>query len=230
MAVTHSQTAGNKRPTHETTTNHRYSLRSIPAAATRPSERRAAARNATAPPSTLPLKKGNVAKEKAFPFPRLPPELRNRIYSLVVIRPWKVAVRLPLGISAHLPPPLTQVCQQIRLECLPIFYGCNKFFYDTTLLRARAARSTRRACPTHPTLTKRPLPPRTSWFESIGSASCRMLRNLQVVMEDRYEREGQMKELVEILELEGVRVVRRSFANCIVLDIKIPDVTTIGLP
>jgi len=80
-------------------------------------------------------------------FGRLPGELRNRIYELVVVKPFPI--RLPRKINhsykatwyedarlagaSHLPafgvPTFAQINRQFRHECLSIFYGKNTFVF-----------------------------------------------------------------------------------------------------
>ncbi|TKA81415.1 hypothetical protein B0A49_00654, partial [Cryomyces minteri] len=99
-----------------------------------------------------------VAKKAQFPFLKLPPELRNRIYKLVLIRRWPIIADIWFMVVD--PPALTQVCQQLRRETLPIFYGANKFAGDVigdqnSLLL---------------------------WFRSIGHENCRLIRQLQILV------------------------------------------------
>ncbi|KAK5009942.1 hypothetical protein BJ546DRAFT_1129308 [Cryomyces antarcticus] len=99
-----------------------------------------------------------VAKKARFSFLKLPPELRNRIYKLVLIRRWPIIADVWFMV-VH-PPALTQVCQQLRRETLPIFYGANKFIGDvigdqTSLLL---------------------------WFRGIGHENCRLIRQLQILV------------------------------------------------
>lgn len=67
-------------------------------------------------------------------FLRLPAELRNSIYELVVV--WEAPIRVKaLGTPdspSHVPtlvvqPELARTCRAIRREVLPIFYGMNNF-------------------------------------------------------------------------------------------------------
>ena len=52
----------------------------------------------------------------------LPPELRNAIYKLVLIRPEPVQGKEPLATAA-----LLHTCRQIRSEAEQIFFACNEF-------------------------------------------------------------------------------------------------------
>ncbi|KAK4574877.1 hypothetical protein LTR86_001719 [Recurvomyces mirabilis] len=56
----------------------------------------------------------------------LPPELRNRIYELV-LPVGQVIDILPAYNEAHQSPPITCVNRQLRRETLPIYYGNNTF-------------------------------------------------------------------------------------------------------
>ena len=67
----------------------------------------------------------------------LPAELRNRIFSLAVVRDDPIALtRLtPRGIrtrttSVPAPPSIARVCRQARNEVIPIYYGGNTFWLD----------------------------------------------------------------------------------------------------
>jgi hypothetical protein len=84
-------------------------------------------------------------------FLKLPPELRNRIYELVLVEEKPIQIStwaqsqkpcrpswcdlmhtLDGQLIAHLrEPSVLEVCKQIRTEGLPIFYGQNVFFGDT---------------------------------------------------------------------------------------------------
>lgn len=59
------------------------------------------------------------------PLLRLPPELRNWIYELVVVE--KDAIRIENTSVRALPPGLTHTCRQLRVEASPIHYGQNIF-------------------------------------------------------------------------------------------------------
>ena len=67
----------------------------------------------------------------------LPAEIRNRIFSLAVVRDEPIALtRLtPRGIrtrttSVPAPPSIARVCRQARNEVIPIYYGGNTFWLD----------------------------------------------------------------------------------------------------
>ena len=64
----------------------------------------------------------------------LPPELRNIIYNHVLLSANLSHVlnlvptpHNPSSTATWAPPPLCRVCTQLRLETLPIFYGCHTF-------------------------------------------------------------------------------------------------------
>ena len=59
-------------------------------------------------------------------FLKLPAEIRNQIYRLVLLSHQK----LKIGTDDALQPDLTKVCRQIRCETLSIFYGNNEFVFD----------------------------------------------------------------------------------------------------
>ncbi|KAK3640924.1 hypothetical protein LTR56_011574 [Elasticomyces elasticus] len=54
----------------------------------------------------------------------LPAELRIRIYELAVVEPSSVVACYPKRVKQ---PALSATCQQIRRECLSVFYGDNTF-------------------------------------------------------------------------------------------------------
>lgn len=62
----------------------------------------------------------------------LPPELRNRIYNLVLVQNGTISVHLPKPDISRLEkvvkqPALLKVCKTVREEALPVFYGANRF-------------------------------------------------------------------------------------------------------
>lgn len=68
------------------------------------------------------------------PLFKLPAELRNAIWELVVAEDQPLHVEPPLtyrldraDVGTVLQPPLTKTCRAIRTEALPIFYSANKF-------------------------------------------------------------------------------------------------------
>jgi hypothetical protein len=75
--------------------------------------------------------------ETSFPFLKLPAEIRNKIYQLVVvssspITPLKSGRKRVLGLDIydnlhHVQPSFTKVSRQIRLEALPLYYSKNVF-------------------------------------------------------------------------------------------------------
>jgi hypothetical protein len=74
-------------------------------------------------------------EDQPCPLLRLPPELRNRIFEPLLIRPYSIV------ISAHTqrnspsdkmhkslaPPAITRTCRKLREETLPVHYGANTF-------------------------------------------------------------------------------------------------------
>ncbi|CAK1366566.1 unnamed protein product [Cercospora beticola] len=65
------------------------------------------------------------------PPEKLPAELRNEIYRLVVSadKPLTVCAQSP-GYHKAIQPPITRVCRQIRDESLGVFYHCNDFVFE----------------------------------------------------------------------------------------------------
>nr|POE74363.1 hypothetical protein CFP56_67714 [Quercus suber] len=61
----------------------------------------------------------------------LPPELRNYIYELTLLRRPIAAVTMNGTAQERHPPPLLQTCAQIREEGSPIYYQSNHFSLDT---------------------------------------------------------------------------------------------------
>lgn len=55
---------------------------------------------------------------KAFPFLKMPPELRHQVYELVLLRPNKVSIKRRLKC---IPGPLTRTSRLVRSESIPIF-------------------------------------------------------------------------------------------------------------
>ena len=70
-------------------------------------------------------------------FLDLPPELRNRIYELVLIHPYQI--RIKDGQTPGKRRALLGVCQQIYEEAGPIYYGANVFTYEC--MESRLTRS-----------------------------------------------------------------------------------------
>lgn len=74
-------------------------------------------------PYEFPKRAGSRTSNNEMPFRflDLPAELRNRIYHLVVYRPWSMRLR-------HFKPPdITRVSRQLRNEALCIFFDVNTF-------------------------------------------------------------------------------------------------------
>lgn len=57
------------------------------------------------------------------PLGRLPAELSNRVYALVMLSPGPYDINLAKRIE----PPLTQVCKEVRNKYRPMFYAMNTF-------------------------------------------------------------------------------------------------------
>lgn len=71
------------------------------------------------------------------PLARLPRELRDQIYELVLssnrtlIADLSRRTRYPYGPLMHVYGQLMRVCRQLRAEALPIFYSCNRFWFES---------------------------------------------------------------------------------------------------
>lgn len=96
----------------------------------------------------------------------LPPELRNWIYSAVLVRPYPLLLRAES--SAHTyrnrtstQPSLTRVNRQIRKESLSIFYDYNTFIISLRVERYRP------------------------WMRALGEESASMIRYLQLESQTR---------------------------------------------
>lgn len=72
------------------------------------------------PPSFRAGSKGRTSRN-IFPFLRLPPEIRNRIYQYALPR------RLVQRLRCFATPALSRVSQQLRQETLPVFFYVNTF-------------------------------------------------------------------------------------------------------
>lgn len=66
------------------------------------------------------------------PLMRLPPELRNRIYDLVVIesQPITISIRKRRFGTPMRPPALLHNCRQLRAEASPVYYSSNIFIAE----------------------------------------------------------------------------------------------------
>ncbi|KAM0717121.1 hypothetical protein Q7P37_006973 [Cladosporium fusiforme] len=89
------------------------------------------------PPPRTSRRTPPVPQPQSTFLARLPGELRNRIYDLVVLSPEPVrAVRevrkTAEGVTlyASAVPALAQTCRQIRRECLDIYYAGNAFVFE----------------------------------------------------------------------------------------------------
>ena len=65
----------------------------------------------------------------SFPFLRLPAELRNKIYSLVLTTERPILVSTPRRFKAKSMLALLSVCKQIRDEAREMFYAGNEFIF-----------------------------------------------------------------------------------------------------
>jgi hypothetical protein len=97
------------------------------------------------PPTPAPITNGQTQSPL---FSKIPPEIRNWIFELVLIR--EDTIDIPVDrvwgskqrpatkeeIRKSLPPPITQVCRQIRKETLPMFIGLNDFLFNTNYMDA----------------------------------------------------------------------------------------------
>jgi hypothetical protein len=63
----------------------------------------------------------------------LPGEIRNQIYSLLLIAP-PPGIPRPLGISPQIHPQILRVCRQIHREAIDVLYGKNTFIAHYALL------------------------------------------------------------------------------------------------
>lgn len=109
---------------------------------------------------------------------RLPAELREEIYELVLCRHQPHSILLssrpptiPAQRAASTPLSLAQTCRQIRIESLPIFFGGNRFEFRTDRIS------------TH----ERPygagalwLPSLENWLYTIGDTNRRRLRTVDI--------------------------------------------------
>ena len=75
-------------------------------------------------------------------LPGLPPEVRNRIYGLVLIKVEPIVVQDPAVRREEKDVlSLLHVCRQIRMEGIKVYYGMNTFeFLDIGTLRHRVSR------------------------------------------------------------------------------------------
>lgn len=98
-------------------------------------------------------------KRKTCDLHRIPAEIRNRIYELVLVSDKPInATRRPRDAVN----PLLQVCRQVRQEALPMFYSRNTFMHLV-----------RNANTAHLCL----------WLSSIGKQSCAFVNSLAVCCE-----------------------------------------------
>ncbi|KAK5015100.1 hypothetical protein LTR60_003035, partial [Cryomyces antarcticus] len=113
------------------------------------------------PASDTTRKRRHALQETTFPFLMLPAEIRNVIYLLALVNDGDIYVCSVDSFRAQVSQPaLTRVSRQIRKECLPVFYGCNRF-------RILTFSGEQWVWP-------------HVWLKDIGSANCLMLRRLRV--------------------------------------------------
>jgi hypothetical protein len=87
-----------------------------------PYSRAGRTRNTSSKKQLTTMNRINARPEQHMsPFFKLPGELRNIIYDLV-LEPWKESTQEP-----HEIPPITQVCHEIRLETYPLFLRRSSF-------------------------------------------------------------------------------------------------------
>ncbi|KAK3645658.1 hypothetical protein LTR56_003741 [Elasticomyces elasticus] len=79
-----------------------------------------------------------VGEVRQFPFLRLPPEIRNRIYELCI--PSGYEHSLPSSVRCRSwhhqqtdEPAVSKTCREVRCETLPIYYNCNTFNFHALL-------------------------------------------------------------------------------------------------
>ncbi|KAK5686458.1 hypothetical protein LTS10_002576 [Elasticomyces elasticus] len=75
-----------------------------------------------------------VSEVRQFPFMRLPPEIRNRIYELCIPSGYKHSLPSPVRCrrcdhQQRDEPAISRTCRKIRCETLPIYYDRNTFTF-----------------------------------------------------------------------------------------------------
>ena len=95
------------------------------------------------------------------PLRRLPPELRNQIYTLAMALPKHPCT----NGGEHRDPPLTQVCKEIRQDTLLMFYAVNTIF---TLVFWRKGTVQ---------------PPRVArWLNEVDSVRCSAIKKIRICL------------------------------------------------
>lgn len=88
-------------------------------------------------PTTTPNPSSLTSLDPAFRFLDLPPEIRNRIYSYVILGPTGT---LTLNLANFKEPAITAVSHQVRNESLPVMFAeCNFNIVVGSNLRKRSA-------------------------------------------------------------------------------------------
>jgi hypothetical protein len=67
------------------------------------------------------------------PFLNFPGEIRNQIYTLLLVIPYKFFIFHP-SVSYRVHPQILAVCRQVHTEARQILYGSNTFIADSALL------------------------------------------------------------------------------------------------
>ncbi|KAK3654049.1 hypothetical protein LTR56_003485 [Elasticomyces elasticus] len=73
-----------------------------------------------------------ISGVRQFPFMRLPPEIRNRVYELCIPSGNEYPLPSPVRCytrhySRSYEPAISKTCREVRCETLPIYYNCNTF-------------------------------------------------------------------------------------------------------
>ena len=120
---------------------------------------------------TKPHVQANVSSQTVqSSFLRLPAELRNHIYQMVLVKSDLIDTTCSSTFykmqALVAQPALTKVCRQIRAETLPIFYGANVFLV-----------AKRYNCIMDWNIGS---PPMDAWFQAVGRTSCRRFKHLYI--------------------------------------------------
>lgn len=125
-----------------------------------------------------------LGRPKAFcdsGFGRLPGELRNRIYDLVV--PSGARREVIADAAACAQPVLSRVCHQLRAEILPIYYIENTFAMKIYMCDTDAA---------------------TKWLRCLGSENAMHLRKVRVELNRLWDYPDNLRKLAKELSASGV--------------------------
>lgn len=110
-------------------------------------------------------------------FGKLPPELRNRIFHIVLSRPSRVYIPIESYLDDHYDLNdyvherdalnLAATCKQIRSECLPVFFAVNEFVLSSNSLDwlSPPSRDSRRR-----RNTRREVQALRGWIHSLGTS------------------------------------------------------------